>query len=495
MGAKGKKTNNSRLQADDVLLYVEACSQYDRGAKSLAKIVEWINRDPKSGDRLGTKKKVTIQQITSADERLRVHLGYKPNIPLISTDRGGIREISEEGKEALRWCKRFALFLSLRPPRKKKVRQAVAVGGSILHDIVPSLLRQLETQGHTPSELAFDTFVPRFIVDQLITRRVVLGVAWYGGEASGKEFAGAEAVFREPLGEEVPVALLMPDTHPLATGSPGSRVPAERLSDQALIYPPLTPLRRMAGWLALSVPSVRRVRVSDLPGVARQVASGLGVGLYPAHPVHLRPAMRTYGLTWRTLQPPPDAPDELRRQLRLCVYTSRKLGMSGVTKGIPPEAIFAALKSVVQQSEQQAGGWRLVSEPATLTVGRFEWLFVGLPDGRFVEGRVEPDGGVVRVAPSTGGTPFTMRSVGEATTTHLLAADDRPGQPRAITFVRSARGERGDQLCLCGGGLYTTPSGVLVPVTAFLSVTRLDPADLGQLLELAPGDAGACSEN
>jgi DNA-binding transcriptional LysR family regulator len=494
MGTQRRKSKNPRLQADDVLLYVEACSQHGRGAGSLSEIVDRINSSREAAARLGTKKRVTIHQITTAQTRLCVQLGYERDTPLICTHNGGISEISEEGNEALRWCKRFALFLTIRPPRERKVRQAVAVGGSILHDIVPSLLRQLETQGHTPSELAFDTFVPRFIADQLITRRVVLGVAWYGGETRGKEFDGAEAVFREPLGKEVSVALLMPDTHPLATGSPGSPVPAERLSDQALIYPPLTPLRRMAGWLALSVPSVRRVRVSDLPGVARQVASGLGLGLYPAHDVHLRPAMRAYGLTWRTLQPPADAPDELRRPLRLCVYTSRKLGMSGVTKGIPPEAIFAALKAVVQQSEQQAGGWRLVSEPATLTAGRFEWLFVGLPDGRFVESRVESDGDVVRVTPGAGGTPFTMRSVGVATTTHLLAADDRPGHPRAITFVRAARGERGDQFCLCGGGLYTTRSGLLVPVTAFLSVTRLDPTDLGQLLELASGDAGACSE-
>jgi hypothetical protein len=91
--------------------------------------------------------------------------------------------------------------------------------------------------------------------------------------------------------------LLMPDNHHLATGSPGARVPAESLSGQALIYPPLMPLRRMAP----VIPAARRVRVTDLPGVARQVASGLGVGLYPAHPVHLRPAMRAYGLTWRTL--------------------------------------------------------------------------------------------------------------------------------------------------------------------------------------------------
>jgi hypothetical protein len=490
MGTQRRKSKNPRLQADDVLLYVEACSQHERGAGSLSEIVDRINSSREAAARLGTKKRVTIHQITTAQTRLCVQLGYERDTPLICTHNGGIDKISEEGNEALRWCKRFALFLTIRPPRERKVRQAVAVGGSILHDIVPSLLRQLETQGHTPNELAFDTFVPRFIADQLITRRVVLGVAWYGGEAEGKEFDGAEAVFREPFGEEVPVALLMPDHHPLATGSPGSRVSAEHLSDQVLIYPPLTPLRRMARAIKVT----RRVRVSDLPGVARQVASGLGVGLYPAHPVHLRPAMRTYGLTWRTLQPPADAPDELRRPLRLCVYTSRKLGMSGVTKGIPPEAIFAALKAVVQQSEQQAGGWRLASEPATMTAARFEWLFVGLPDGRFVECRVETDGEVVQVTPDAGGNPLRLRSVGVATTTHLLAADDRPGQPRALTFVRAARGERGDQFCLCGGGLYNTRSGLLVPVTAFLSVTRLDPTDLGQLLELASGDAGACSE-
>lgn len=487
MGAKGKKSKNPRLQADDVLLYAEACSQYERGAKSLAEIAEKINGSPEAKARLGTKKPVTTHQITASEDRLCHQLGYADGTPLICTDNAGIREISEEGKEARRWCQRFAKFLGMKPPQKQRARQAVAVGGSILHDIVPALLQQLATKGHAPNELAFDTFVPRFITDQLITRRVVMGVAWYGGEKAGEEFDGAEVVYRKPVGAEVPVAILLPHNHPLATGSPGSRVPAESLSDQVLVYPPLTPLRRMAR----AIPVARRVRVSDLPGVARQVASGLGVGLYPAHPVHLRPAVNAYGLTWRVLVPPASNSQELDRPLRLCVYTSRELGASTATHGLPPEAIFAALEAVVVQSERITGGWQIEGGPASLAAERFEWLFLGMPDGQFVTFHVECENGTVRLTPREDVTPLTFSAIGHPTATFLMATDEQPGLPLSLTFMRRARGLRDDQLCLCGGGLYTTPSGLLIPVTAALSVTRLDPTDLRELFDLTPDRTGS----
>jgi hypothetical protein len=487
MGAKGKTPKNHRLQADDVLLYAEVCSQYERGATSLSDIADRINGSPEAVARLGTKKKVTLHQITQAQVRLQAQLGYGSETELICTDNGGIRQISVEGREAYRWCQRFTRFLTLKPPRKQRAREAVAVGGSILHDIVPPLLRELETRGHTPSQLAFDTFVPRFIADQLITRRVVMGVAWYGGELAGKEFDGADAVFRKPIGAEVPVALLLPHGHALATGSPGSRVPAESLADQALIYPPLTPLRRMAK----VIPVARRVRVADLPGVARQVASGLGVGLYPAHPVHLRPATSAYGLTWRVLQPPAAGSEELHRPLRLCVYTSRELAAAEASRGLLPEAIFAALQTVVEHSEQAAGGWHIEAGPVSLTAGQFGWLFLGMPDGRFITYQFEREHGTVRAETQDGTTVVTFRALHQSSATVLFAADERPGQPLSLTFLRRTRGRRDDQLCLCGGGVFTTPSGSFLPVTAVLSVTRLEPIDLAELRDLAPNAAGS----
>ncbi|MGL6076754.1 MAG: LysR substrate-binding domain-containing protein [Fimbriiglobus sp.] len=354
------------------------------------------------------------------------------------------------GNQILVRCNEIIVAWDHRPPAPDRDFFVVATAGSVLHDLIPQAVSALRRPGQAASVLLFDTFVPTRFVGQLVEKRVDLGIAWHGGNSVklSKSLGDVTSTLRvEPLSDPTGIAILLPPGHRLANGNESDPIPPSELTTETIIYPPLLPIRKVARRLG----AAHRVRVADFPAVARQVSTGLGVGLYPNHPVHLRPAARVYGVTARRL--------DVKDHVQLCTYSLASVPVPREMAALS-EALLAAVQDSTKPSPWNSAPMELID--AADWAGNWK-LAVGSMGGRFESHDAQAETAAVVTLDVPGLS--ASRFVGVATPSSVALSRKSGAGPLALTLVRVARKARTGQSCYCGYAVETTPLGVVsVPV-------------------------------
>jgi hypothetical protein len=442
------------LRLTDIRIFRLACSELLSGRGGSFRGIARALRadDPDCG--------VSEAGIREAERRLRSHFQLGDHERLFRFDAADrLDGLTPVGDGVHTLCIRVLATLEARPPAVERGHHMVATAGSVLHDVVPDAVDSAEVRLLRPETILFDTFVPGRVAEQLADGRVDMGVAWHGGTGEVPASAGlANATWldAEAVSDPVGVCVLVSAGHPLACRG-ATPMQVGDLADQTIVYPPLLPIRRTAR----SVPNARRVRVADFPAVARQVASGLGVGLYPNHPVHTRPACRQYGL--RAI--PLDVPT----RLQLCTYARRGTALPPVI-----EALRTAMREVVAEAARETR-WQA---DHTVALDRLDWvgewtLWVGAGRHTFRPLRaIVGDSLELRLEGEAGPTAYT------GVVSRYAAGFCRVGGPghAALSFTHAARHpDRG--LALLGTGVQ--PPGHPGPLTQPVVLSRgaLRPSD------------------
>ncbi|VTS08036.1 LysR substrate-binding domain-containing protein [Tuwongella immobilis] len=280
---------------------------------------------------------ITASGIRDAEKCLRTHFNSETRL-FSFVNKKRLVGLTDSGAQVLARCHQIHAALDGQTTNHQRTYSVVATAGSVLHDVIPDVIRNQFDHSDSFTRILFDTFVPSRIAMQLAEGRVDLGLAWHGGTsetAPSSSLKNVELLEIQPISDPVGLCVLVHSDDPLASRS-GSLTLAD-LADKTIVYPPLAPIRQTAA----EIPNSRRVRVADFPAVAKHVASGLGLGLYPNHPVHTRPIRRQHGI--RII------PLDFHRKIQLCSYTRLRARIPDSV-----QELLDALKDVVSQSVRES---------------------------------------------------------------------------------------------------------------------------------------------